>query len=79
VGADGKTHFPIGRQEFAAYAPRFLEAGVTFIGGCCGTRMDKHVVDLGRLSAWGGYDDDGGREFLWTAAAILRGMCAASF
>jgi methionine synthase I (cobalamin-dependent) len=35
--ADGKTRYPVGPEEFASYVPRFVEAGVMFLGGCCGT------------------------------------------
>jgi methionine synthase I (cobalamin-dependent) len=37
VDSDGRTVFPIGPEEFAGYVPRFLDAGVDFLGGCCGT------------------------------------------
>lgn len=46
---EGNTVFPIGPAEFAAYGPRFIEAGVNFVGGCCGTtpehiRAMKNVI-----------------------------------
>jgi len=34
---DGRTTFPLSPQEFAAWIPRIVDAGVTAIGGCCGT------------------------------------------
>jgi len=37
AGADGKTRYPVGPAEFASHVPQFIEAGVTFLGGCCGT------------------------------------------
>jgi len=37
VAADGKTTFPMGPVEFAAFVPKLVEAGASFIGGCCGT------------------------------------------
>jgi len=37
AGVDGKTRYPVGPEEFASYVPQFIEAGVTFLGGCCGT------------------------------------------
>ena len=42
VGADGTTVFPMGPEEFASYAPRLVEAGANFIGGCCGT-TPEHI------------------------------------
>ena len=42
VARDGKTVFPMGPAEFAAFVPRLVEAGATFIGGCCGT-TPEHV------------------------------------
>ena len=38
----GKTLFPMGPQEFAGYAKTFAEAGVNFLGGCCGT-TPEHI------------------------------------
>jgi methionine synthase I (cobalamin-dependent) len=34
---DGRTVYRQTPAEFAAYVPRLLEAGASFIGGCCGT------------------------------------------
>lgn len=34
---DGKTVYTQTPQEFAEHVPRLVEAGATFIGGCCGT------------------------------------------
>ncbi len=34
---DGRTVFPITPEEMANFALRFLEAGVSILGGCCGT------------------------------------------
>ncbi len=34
---NGKTVFDMGAQEFAAFMPTFIEAGVNIFGGCCGT------------------------------------------
>ena len=33
----GKTFFPVGAEEYAAYAAEFLDMGVSVLGGCCGT------------------------------------------
>jgi methionine synthase I (cobalamin-dependent) len=37
VGKDGKTVFPMKPKPFAAYVPKLIAAGASFIGGCCGT------------------------------------------
>lgn len=42
---DGKTKFPMGSQEFGTYAQKFAQAGVNFMGGCCGTSPD-HIKQL---------------------------------
>ncbi len=34
---DGKTVFDMGPDEFAAFGPQLVKAGVSIIGGCCGT------------------------------------------
>jgi 5-methyltetrahydrofolate--homocysteine methyltransferase len=34
---DGRTVYKQTPAEFAAYVPRLVEAGASFIGGCCGT------------------------------------------
>jgi len=43
--AGGRTVFPMGPDEFAAFAPRLLDAGADFVGGCCGTTPD-HIRTL---------------------------------
>ncbi|WP_439817305.1 methionine synthase [Zavarzinia sp. CC-PAN008] len=43
---DGKTHYPLGPAELAAWLKRFvLEDGINLIGGCCGTNPD-HIAAL---------------------------------
>ena len=42
VISKGKTTFPMGPGEFAAYVRQLIEAGANFIGGCCGT-TPEHV------------------------------------
>lgn len=37
---DGRTVYRIAPQEFAEYVPKLVEAGASFIGGCCGTTPD---------------------------------------
>lgn len=39
---DGRTVFPMGPEQFAAFAPDLVRAGANFIGGCCGT-TPEHV------------------------------------
>jgi 5-methyltetrahydrofolate--homocysteine methyltransferase len=43
---DGKTHYPLGAEELAAWMERFvLEDGLNLIGGCCGTST-PHITAL---------------------------------
>ncbi|MDR3719512.1 MAG: homocysteine S-methyltransferase family protein [Bryobacteraceae bacterium] len=37
VVEDGKLHYRQSPEEFAAHLPALLEAGASFVGGCCGT------------------------------------------
>jgi methionine synthase I (cobalamin-dependent) len=39
---EGRTVFPMGPEQFAAFAPDLVQAGANFIGGCCGT-TPEHV------------------------------------
>ncbi|MGQ9503291.1 MAG: homocysteine S-methyltransferase family protein [Thermogutta sp.] len=34
---DGKTVYRLSSEQFASYVPRLVDAGASFIGGCCGT------------------------------------------
>lgn len=43
---DGTRHFDLSAEEFAALTPRFLEAGIPVLGGCCGT--DAEFIKLMR-------------------------------
>jgi 5-methyltetrahydrofolate--homocysteine methyltransferase len=38
----GSTIFPMGAEEFASFAPKLIEAGASFVGGCCGT-TPEHI------------------------------------
>ncbi|MBN2301691.1 MAG: homocysteine S-methyltransferase family protein [Lentisphaerae bacterium] len=40
IDADGRTKYPLGPDAFASYVPHLVEAGVSFLGGCCGTTPD---------------------------------------
>ncbi len=37
VVEDGKLHYEQSTEEFAAHLPSLIEAGASFVGGCCGT------------------------------------------
>ena len=45
---DGKTVFDVGADEFARWAERFLTAGVSILGGCCGT-TPEHIAAVRKL------------------------------
>lgn len=34
---DGNTYFDLSAEDFAAFAPRFADAGALILGGCCGS------------------------------------------
>ncbi|MHC4718222.1 MAG: homocysteine S-methyltransferase family protein [Planctomycetota bacterium] len=36
----GRTVFPMGPAEFAGFVPTLIDAGASFLGGCCGTTPD---------------------------------------
>lgn len=42
---NGETIFPMGPQEFGKWGIKLIEAGATFIGGCCGT-TPAHIDEL---------------------------------
>ncbi|MBI3517711.1 MAG: methionine synthase [Proteobacteria bacterium] len=46
---EGRTHYPLGPNDLAAWLERFvLEDGINLIGGCCGTVSD-HIAALDRM------------------------------
>lgn len=45
VQRGGKTYYDCSPEEFASYAKDFIEKGVRFIGGCCGT-TPEHIRAL---------------------------------
>jgi 5-methyltetrahydrofolate--homocysteine methyltransferase len=45
LGPGGKTVFPMGPDEFAAFADKLLAAGANILGGCCGT-TPEHIRTL---------------------------------
>ncbi|MCR5177135.1 MAG: homocysteine S-methyltransferase family protein [Anaerovibrio sp.] len=42
---NGKTTFPMGPEDFGKWAPHLVQAGATYIGGCCGT-TPAHIAAL---------------------------------
>ncbi|MBR6711686.1 MAG: homocysteine S-methyltransferase family protein [Selenomonadaceae bacterium] len=42
---DGKTKFPMDAKTFGAWGAKLVEAGATYLGGCCGTTPD-HIREL---------------------------------
>ena len=44
---NGVTKFPMDARTFGSWAPKLIEAGATYIGGCCGTTPD-HIRELAR-------------------------------
>ncbi len=45
---DGKTVFDVAPEEFALWAKRFLDRGVSILGGCCGT-TPAHIAAIRKL------------------------------
>ncbi len=46
---DGRTTWKTTPEEFASYAPALVEAGASFLGGCCGTRPEFIAATLKAL------------------------------
>ncbi len=42
---DGKTKFPMDAKTFGSWGAKLVEAGATYLGGCCGTTPD-HIREL---------------------------------
>lgn len=63
---NGNTVFSIEPEEFSSYYTDFVKAGVSIIGGCCGT-TDKHIEALSTTTKG---LDIGKRE-----VEILSGIC----
>jgi 5-methyltetrahydrofolate--homocysteine methyltransferase len=45
---DNKVVYPMGPEEYESHIPALLEAGVSVIGGCCGTNPD-HIRGIVRV------------------------------
>jgi len=50
---DGKTVYRTTPEAFAAHVPALVEAGVRFLGGCCGTTPEFIRAMAGKLAASG--------------------------
>ncbi|MBQ4575673.1 MAG: homocysteine S-methyltransferase family protein [Clostridia bacterium] len=42
---EGNRTFDLSAEDFAAFAPKFLEAGILVLGGCCGTD-DRYIKGI---------------------------------
>ncbi len=42
---NGETKFPMGPEDFGTWGAKLVEAGATFLGGCCGT-TPAHITAL---------------------------------
>ena len=42
---NGKTTFPMTPDDFGQWAPKLVQAGATYIGGCCGT-TPEHIAAI---------------------------------
>ena len=44
---NGETKFPMDAVNFGRWAPKLIESGATYLGGCCGTTPD-HIRELAK-------------------------------
>lgn len=44
---NGETKFPMGAVEFGTWGRKLVEAGASFLGGCCGT-TPEHITELAK-------------------------------
>lgn len=47
---NGQTVYGVGPEEFAQYIKKFIEAGVSIVGGCCGT-TPEHIRQVAQTLA----------------------------
>ena len=47
---DGKTVFPMTPEDMGKWVPKLIEAGATYIGGCCGT-TPAHIAAVAKAVA----------------------------
>ncbi|MGI6093415.1 MAG: homocysteine S-methyltransferase family protein, partial [Negativicutes bacterium] len=50
---NGETVFPMGPDEMAAWVPKLIQAGVSYLGGCCGT-TPAHIKAISLAAAKSG-------------------------
>ena len=65
---DKDGNYPIAPEEFAGYAERFRNLGVSVIGGCCGTTPD-HILRMRAVL---------GRENRFSPAPLAPAVCSAT-
>jgi homocysteine S-methyltransferase len=49
IAVEGRNLYTVSPQDIASYASRFLEAGASLIGGCCGTTPEHTQAMNGAL------------------------------
>lgn len=47
---NGETIFPMGPDEMASWVPKLIQAGVSYLGGCCGT-TPAHIRAVSQAAA----------------------------
>ena len=47
---NGQTVFPMSPEDFGLWGPKLIEAGATYVGGCCGT-TPAHIAALANAAA----------------------------
>lgn len=47
---NGETVFPMGPDEMASWVPKLIKAGVSYLGGCCGT-TPAHIKAISQTAA----------------------------
>ena len=70
---DGKTVYRQTPAEFAAYVPQLIEAGTSFIGGCCGTTPEFIRAVAERLENYAKRDADAEGKRLSSTSAESSG------
>ncbi|MBR4151366.1 MAG: homocysteine S-methyltransferase family protein [Selenomonadaceae bacterium] len=63
---DGKTKFPMDAKTFGSWGVKLVEAGATYLGGCCGT-TPEHIRELANVVRE--VENKGNRE---VATSLLR-------
>ena len=47
---NGQTVFPMSPEDFGLWGPKLIEAGATYVGGCCGT-TPAHIAALAKAAS----------------------------